>query len=64
MKQCFSLVNLDRAFNLFTCSARIDQLPPGRTDAASRTSWMFHRILQCPVGLLTIKTYTDVSVRS
>ena len=45
MKQRFSLVYLDRAFDLCTFSARIDHLTPSRTDAASRTSWMFHHIL-------------------
>jgi len=44
MKQRYSLVYMDRAFNLFTCSAGIDQLTPGRTDAASRTFRMFHHI--------------------
>ena len=56
MKQRFSLVYLDRAFNHSTFSSRIDQLSSGRTDAASRTSWMFHHILACPLSLLTIKT--------
>lgn len=45
MKQRFSLIYLDRAFSLSTFSARIDQLTSGRTDAASRTSLMFHHIL-------------------